>query len=140
MKYIQNYKYSCKSCGESFEGPSLGDFVYGEFLLWADSGAVKYLNAINDLAYEELDLLIQRFAMAIDIQSIYGKIACDPNENGEYFSIRAPFCPCCNSVNLSLSKSESNNLVPVGEITHDYWDSLSEKEKIFRLLSFVEKN
>ena len=58
MKKIAAFTNRCESCGSIFNAPSLGDFSYGEFILWSNNREIRYLNALDDVVYQELILLI----------------------------------------------------------------------------------
>jgi hypothetical protein len=133
MKKIQIFNYQCGSCGFVFEAPSLSDFAYGEFILWSENGEGRYLNAFDDVVYQEVIDLVERQKKSIslncEIQSIFGAVACDVDSKGSVFYIGSPPCPMCKSIDVNVQKIIDGNFMVIPHVTHSHWTSLSQDEK-----------
>ncbi len=144
---LQNWKYKCEGCGNEFLAPQLTQGSYAEFLLRSSSlGELRYLNAIEDKTYEQVDLIIKSHlkasnkpanAIANILRKCYGDIACDTDINRKPFQIGAsPVCPACGSQTMEYWESvEPLEIIDlaVKSVSHRLWDSLSEAERIKRV-------
>jgi hypothetical protein len=146
MKIIKKILHTCSNCVTSFQAFSLGDFSYGEFLLWSKSGNCRYLNAFEDPTYQEVIDIIQlcKETGAVHVhdasqllQEVYGELACDVDEFGEPYRMNYPSCPNCGSTNIALVGSEIVGQAVVSNVTHEIWNSFTQKEKEARLLKIV---
>ena len=140
---LELVKYKCASCASTFEGPEIGSDSYGEFLLRSSSGAVVYLDALQDKSYEEVDQLLaahektgglSAFDRAQVLRRVYGEIACDKDDDGNPLVLGAhPTCPVCGSQEMaSWEFKEPPELVDVAlePLTHNWCNSLSGNERL----------
>jgi len=138
MRNIQSFIFECASCGSGFDAPSLSDFSYGEFILWSRSGEFRYLNAFDDVVYQEvIDLLNQQKndkGIVCDVQDIFGVAACDADSSGHTFSVLNMPCSVCNSIDVKIVGINSEVFFTIPCVTHNLWNSLSCPEKIERVL------
>lgn len=133
MKLIIQREHVCEKCSTRFNAPDLGDYSYGEFLLWSASGECRYLNAFEDDAYKEVvDIIELCKKCGVEgglVQEVYGRVACDPDENGLFFHISSPPCPQCGSTNIASVGDQSMGARAVESVSHFLWGSLSYEEK-----------
>jgi hypothetical protein len=140
---IQILKCSCDYCGNKCERPFLPDGAYGEFLLFSKSGAVAYLNVFDDSSYDEVCSIVKSIPLVahssasatVDlIQRIYGKVACDPDVNNDFFQIDNALscyaCGCANSLSCSLENPKEAVGVKIPSVTHSKWSNLSDMQKL----------
>ena len=143
MKKIIQTEHTCSKCQRKFQAATLGDFVYGEFLLWSEPDNCLYLNVFEDQTFDEVINLINENLklMAIEtedvhllIQAVYGELACDVDERGQPYKMGNSPCPNCGSTSMEFVASKSVGEVFVNLVTHRYWESLTQPEKLHRLL------
>lgn len=136
MKLILKRACVCEKCSARFNAPDLGDYCYGEFLLWSATGECRYLNAFEDETYKEVigivDLYKKFHVEDGFVQEVYGRVACDPDGNGFFFHISNPPCPQCGSTNIVSVGDQSMGEFAVKAVTHFLWNSLSYEDKIIR--------
>ncbi len=132
---LTNYK--CAHCEHAYKAVGLGDFCYGEFILQSNGGAERYLDALSDTTYGEVDemlkahpLLAENSALQIAklLQSIYGAVACDPDDEGNCLIVgNPPKCPnCAAQVVVSWDATDPMEFSEVETmlVTHRLWNSL----------------
>ncbi len=135
---IAFFEAKCKKCGTLFDTPLLSDFSYGEFIARSENGAiVAYLNAIEELSFNEISSLFYKLLKNYDINLnknycfhfVVGKCS-DRIEGQEMVLDLCPICPDCKS-----NCCDYNNMRMVGK---------SDIEKLsftsFSALSYDEKN
>lgn len=128
-------------CSHTVELLFLPSGAYGEFLLRSDDGQLRYLYAINDQAYKEVDNFIGEIdgdeagsrSRALKLQQIFGMVACDRTSEGLPLSMRMlPLCPRCDGSRLAF-KCIKDPLevidVHVHAVSHSVWTPLSEESK-----------
>lgn len=152
MKFIL-VNYICGACGKLYKAPEIAPHAYGEFLLRSEGrGDVAYLNALTDSSYKEVDNILQQNLLGIHedpqrrakmLQAIYGAVACDSDSEGNIFKIGLhPICPMCGyQVMKSWQVTEPVEFIEllIPSVTHSFWDSLSESEKMKRVDANLEK-
>lgn len=137
---LQQFQYRCGTCGNWYFSPEL-TWGYGEFVLVSKTGELRYLNAIGDQVFSEVEgilmchsryLLMNEANRATFLQRIYG-FACDPDELGDRFLIGAqPACPQCKEVNVSAFQSvEPPEFLDIDvlPVTHLEWNALCSSSK-----------
>jgi hypothetical protein len=125
--------------------------AYGEFLLRSPSGEMRYLNAIIDSVFREVDNLIghderirkfDQFQRADILYQVFGT-ACDPDSQGKDFVIGEwPPCTRCGShtvVEWEAVEPVSCVDLNVQPATHSEWQSLNEDEKKSRIRESLGK-
>jgi hypothetical protein len=146
--------YKCAQCGNTFKAAAIGSGSYGEFLLRSDgAGAEAYLDALSDKTYDQVDKLLEVHPMlagksalkrAEILRSIYGAIACDPDEHGNSFIIGGrPRCPVCGSQKMeSWEFTDPIEFVEldIPPVTHQLWNALSDEEKINRVDQYLHSS
>ena len=139
--------YHCANCHCVFKVPELAGQAYGEFLLRSIDGADEaYLNALNDLTYDEVHQLLKSNvkvahksanALADILRKIYGAVACDPDgAGGAYQLAGSPKCPSCGSQEIaSWEATEPPEYIEkeVSPVTHNNWNQLSNEEKTHKV-------
>ena len=94
FRSVATFEARCADCGNTFPAPLLGDFSYGEFLLFGRDGtAYAYLNALNHPMWELADSVIQPAdgdaivrALAAVADPVAGQALCPRH-----------VCPACHS-------------------------------------------
>lgn len=140
-------KCTCDACGTVVKVPDTFIPNYGELLLRSDGDNNNLrLVTVDDQAWKELDdILVAHFGystFSVDkkitvFQKLFGIATCDPDENGAIFEIgRKKRCSNCGAKDISNCKETDppeyiELSVPI--VTHNYWNMLSEKEKIDRV-------
>lgn len=146
MKIIAKTEHTCSNCLTKFQANSLGDFSYGEFLLWSSTEDCLYLNAFEDETYQEVINLIEKnkqigVIQALDtsllLQEIYGELTCDTDGLGRPYRMNYPPCPNCGSTSMALVGDKKIGEVIVGMVTHKIWNSLAPQEKEARLIKML---
>jgi hypothetical protein len=142
MKFLI-YRFQCGSCRHWFEHHQMTPVVYGEFLMRSETRRTeRYLNAITDPVYEEVDRLL-RFETRVGsrsereraeiLQSLFG-VACDPDEDGGLFQMNLlPRCPDCGAEEIAdYASTEPPRIVDleIPHVTHDQWNALNQAEKL----------
>lgn len=143
---LELVKYKCANCAHTFEAPQIGSNSYGEFLLHSRSGTVRYLNALQDSTYGEIDNLLAKhekttnlsaYERAQILRHIYGEIACDRDSDENPFSLESHIpCPICGSQKMETWEFEDPpKLVEIhfDHVTHIDWNKLSESTKLCRI-------
>lgn len=147
-------KFTCAPCSSTYTAPCFGEQGrYGEFLLWSSRGSVRYLNALTDATYEEVDKLLTklssltnlpRLMRASHLRRAFGPAACDWDAGLTPFEIDVyPPCPNCGAQSvtswqhrMSTSKPQPSPIhikVCTPPVTHEKWKQLSEDDKLNRL-------
>ncbi len=148
---LELIEYTCATCGIKFDAPGLPESAYGEFLLRSKRGTLRYLNALSDATYTEVDCLLAREHVLASAQNqlerskvlrkVYGPIACDWDDGIFPFQIgMPPSCPRCHQSGISSWSFKSPPTavdVMVADVTHADWMKLSEAEKIARLTAYL---
>lgn len=142
MKLI-SASYKCGHCGRVFEAPTLGEYAYGEFLLWSKSGEMVYLNVFEDESYDEVAALLKSHHLASKLSDleradllikIYGALACDKDSRGFPFSIELPPpCPACGHQGVaSWNASSPACIIDINlrVAEHVFWSELTNHQKI----------
>ena len=142
---LQIFRYRCAACRKWFEAPEIREYAYGEFLLRSNSGEIRYLNAILDGVFSEVDSLISldsrvitfdKFRRAELLHDIFG-LACDPDSTGGIFRIcRNPRCPACELDSVAEWESTEPPRyidIDVPEVSHLEWEELNDDEKNARI-------
>lgn len=131
MKKFINIKYQCSSCNEGFFIPDIGDFSYGIFILSSLEGEYRYVNALEDRAYNEMVEIIaqQPTRYQIDPQRVFGILTCDLSAAGMHFSITSRCCPNCLSKNIFVLENNSNLKTQLKSVTHFEWNKLNKIQK-----------
>ena len=140
---LEMLSYTCSRCGHTFDAPALSQNAYGEFLLWSRSGEIRYLNALEDVAFQAVRNLLVRSGKLGEVQTLegakvlqqlYGDLACDRDDMGVAFEIDSlPPCPQCGSQQMSSWTPKNppevvdKNIEP---LSHSHWNSLTDSEKI----------
>ena len=147
MKTLIKTEHTCENCRTKFQAATLGDFSYGEFLLWSSTENCLYLNAFEDDAYKEVINIIEEnnhadFIQTSDtsllLQEIYGELACDADSLGRLYRIGNPPCPSCGSTDMSSVGDHKVGQVAVKGVTHKIWNSLTLREKEVRLINILD--
>ena len=145
------FNYCCAKCNAITKAPGLPDMAYGEFIMFNSSGDSVYLNAIKDVAFNEIIEIFKQISKkyneinegnASDIlQSAYS-IACDYSSDGSRYSIaELPTCISCGSKKMA-SWGPTNPIEYTNDLaspTHEEWNKLSEAEKRIRIKEAIEK-
>jgi hypothetical protein len=140
---LQQAKYSCYACGNQFKAAELAGGAYGDFLLRnAASGEMRYLGALSDRTYDEVDEILLKSAdcagqgvheRAKILREIYGAVAGDSDVNGNFYELgRHPRCPSCSASTVGFVESvEPPEFIDVDipPVTHSSWNALSLAEK-----------
>lgn len=143
MQIVEKTEHTCANCLTKFEATSLGDFSYGEFLLWSDSENCLYLNAFEDQTYQEVINLIEKYKQNGVIQTrdtsslrqeIYGELACDTDDLGRPYHMNYPPCPNCGSIKMALVGDKKVGESTISKVTHKIWNLLTPEEKEARLI------
>jgi len=143
--------YKCAQCGNTFKAAAIGSGSYGEFLLRSEGEGVEaYLDALSDKTYDEVDKLLEAHPMLVGmsafkraeiLRSVYGAIACDPDQHGNSYVIDGhPRCPTCGSREIeSWEFTDPIEFVEldIPPVTHQLWNSLSDEEKINRVGQYL---
>lgn len=139
MKRYNIAIYQCQNCNHILEAPALSDFSYGEFILSSISGEYRYLNAIEDSIYKEVSDMIskQEKELQVDIQNIFGPLACDTDKNGHSFHIGVYHCPNCKSRRFKVLNINFDDFTVVLPVTHNQWEKLNNKQKETAYLGLV---
>lgn len=142
--YEYVYSLDCK-----ITEPEVLEHSYGEFLLRKRNGpGMRYLNALEDDAYQEVSEIIKGFFPNVKFESsdllqiVFGPVACDPDIDGKPFEMNlAPYCETCDAAEpLSWQMTEPPVFVyiEVPLVKHDLWNSLSPERKRNRVLDFLK--
>ena len=144
-------KYTCSKCSTQFKAPELPNGIYGDFLLRSGiAGDMRFLAAIDDGTYDEVDTLMLEIAAVANqnvhkradiLREIYGQVACDPDRNGNFFKIGLdPACPSCGSQSgADWRFTEPPEFVnqDVPPVTHRRWNGMSADAKRAAVLESV---
>ncbi len=134
------FRYSCASCGHTFEASGILDFSYGEFVMRSKEGSEAYLEAITNEVFKEVSEIVEAHPCLVGaderqsggvIQKIFG-VACDPSPSGNQFHIGMnPVCPSCSSLEMK-SWQELYPHMPssIPSVTHNRWAAMGECKKI----------
>lgn len=145
---ITQTEHTCAKCATLFVTSSLGDFSYGEFLLWSAPRECAYLNALDDTTYEEVFEIIKNychaeFSKTTDVsellQKIYGEVACDFDRLGRSYKISSPPCPNCGSTLIATVGEEKISIASIDAVTHQRWESLTSQQKIQSVIAAVAR-
>lgn len=139
---LQLVKYRCANCDHTFDAPALPEGAYGEFLLWSKNGKLAYLNGLDDPTLKEVDSLLTACSLtksltplerARVLHRIFGRVACDPDDQGTPFEIDAGQpCPACGKAEIaSWEFKDSTETVEVNPppVMHHGWTTLSADAK-----------
>lgn len=146
MKTIAKTEHICSNCLTNFQAASLGDFTYGEFLLWSSTEDCLYLNAFDDETYQEvIDLIeknkeagvIQATDTSLLLQEIYGELACDTDGFSRPYHMNYPPCPNCGSTSMALVGDRKVGEIIIGTVTHKLWNLLAPQDKETRLINVL---
>lgn len=131
MKKCLNANYHCHNCDASFKVPTISDFAYGEFILSSVSGEYRYLNAFADSTYQQVIDIIARQPIEkhIDVQSIFGALACDYDASGQPFTIGNYQCSKCMSNKFEILAILPRDFIYVAPVTHIEWNKLEYEQK-----------
>ncbi len=147
------FEYRCESCGISFKAPQISPHAYGDFLLRKkNSPALRYVDAVHSVAYSEVacELKINAETRGLGetkqsdvLQAIFGRVACDPDVDGEPFEMGLPpYCPKCAGPSASAwSITEPIEFVEleIPPATFLRWTGLTAQEKKIRVLEALRK-
>lgn len=137
----------CAGCELTFKAPDIAPNAYGEFLLRSDgAGEARYLNALQDRTYVEVEALLRAEARVVALapvrrakllQDVFGPVACDPDASGAPLRIGVNAgCPACGS-QQRRSWDASSPLefveVDVPVVSHEEWSRLSVAQKSARV-------
>ena len=141
------FEVVCACCEHTFKAPDIVPNAYGQFLLRSGSpGETRYLNALQDPVYAEVETLMLVDARVAALASvrrakllkeIFGPAACDRDASGLPLRIGVnERCPACGSqqrrswdVSAPLEFVEVD--VPV--VSHAEWTRLSVDQKSERV-------
>ena len=137
----------CGRCEHAFKAPDLAATAYGEFLLRSPGiGETRYLNALQDTAYAEVDALLQADARVAALpavrrakllREIYGPVACDPDASGAPLRIGVQGrCPACGSQERRSWEASSPAQwvdLDLPAVPHADWSCLSFEQKSARV-------
>ena len=143
--------YICGPNGHPFKAPEIVGNSYGEFLLRsAGTGESRYLNALQDKTYDEVDVLLQAepevAAMPVTkrakiLRKVFGMAACDRDTSGHPFLIGLhPKCPICGSQEMKSWETTSppdTVELDIPSVTHHAWASYSAQDKATRVRDCV---
>ena len=141
---LQLYFYRCKKCDKFFKIPHLTGTGYGEFLMRNKKNEMLYLNAFEDIAFDEVKIISRRIMTIFNqlnklnegevIQTIFS-VACDEgvgaNETSYHIG-QKPTCPYCNQENVGCwgpTDPPESIEADVKLVTHEHWNTLTEQEK-----------
>ena len=147
---LQLANFRCAKCNSQFSAPILRSGAYAEFLLRnPKNNSLAHLDALEDKTYDEVDALLKislyskgksANQLAEVLRNIYGSIACDPDENGDYYQIGAlPSCPSCHHQGISHWEAIEPPVFideAIPSVTHKAWTSLSSQEKSTKINNF----
>jgi hypothetical protein len=149
-KEISIYNYRCGGCELEFPSPYLGDFSYGEFILWSQSGRYcVYFDAIESADFSSIEDLIECAGkggenMADLVQLVLGGVMCDPAPDGTRYSVYGfPACPFCGSVSgHSIMGTCSSGVGMIDRAMFSIWHSMSipEKKNAIKMFFLEGKN
>lgn len=139
---LELVRYTCGACDTTFKAPEIPNGAYGDFLLRSETDDMRYLAALTDKTYDEVDrIMLERADIAGKnarerakiLQFIYGPVACDPDGSGNVYKIgRHPKCPSCSGQSISswefIEPPDFVNL-DILPVTHVSWDGFSSDEK-----------
>ena len=138
---LHNFNYECGNCGRKFKSPELLGNPYGEFLMRSEKGDIAYLYALDNVVFKEFSDMLAQHSMISGMQDVeQAKIlhqifgfACDLSPDGSRYQItQDPLCTFCNKCQIThwgpTNPPECVDL-DVKLITHNEWNSLTEKEK-----------
>ena len=148
---LQNYKYVCTACSETFKARNLPKNHYAEFLMRTKTGKIAYLFAIDDEIFSSLKSKFENMPTLkkIDISTrvavlhqIFG-ITCDLASDGTGYNIGAkPVCPNCGSTDMyswePIYPAEIFE-IDVPHVTHERWNKLSNIEKQSQIKEAIER-
>ncbi len=139
MKQCLQATYHCQNCATTFKVPVLSDFAYGEFILGSKSGEYRYFNAFEDLVYQEVIAMIakQPLERQVEVQSIFGALACDYDASVQAFTIGRYYCPKCTSSRVIQMAIGSKDFISVSSVTHIRWHKLDDEQKEVAYFSMV---
>jgi Zn ribbon nucleic-acid-binding protein len=145
--------FCCDDCSALFPAPSTSGFDYATHILFSKSGcyAAKLYAACdplcdNLLAQLKSDSQWSNWPEDYQDEILYGlfEITCDPCPDGSHYRFQlGAKCPSCGSRDTYFS--EKHNLVnqvkpiKINLITHEKWNSLSEKEKEEKIKTCLDK-
>ncbi len=137
----------CAGCDHTFKSPDIAPNAYGEFLLRSGvPGETRYLNALQDRAYMEVETLLRAEARFAELASVprakllhevFGPAACDPDASGAplHIGLHEP-CPACGSQqrrSWDASSPVQFVEVDVAVVSHAAWSGLSNAQKSARV-------
>ena len=133
------FNFVCATCGTKFFASGLSDFEYGTFVMRSLSGEEVYLEAISSPTYHEFRRLVRASPLLesfedrkrTKVMQEAFTVACDPDRNGEKFTIGLqPTCPKCSSREMAswgpVSPPESS---PIPPVLHTRWSRMTAEEK-----------
>lgn len=143
------YKYVCASCGTEFEASGVPEMSYGEFVLRSESGEEVYLEAVSNVAFNEVSNIVEAhpsLARADQnrigdvIQKVFS-VACDSSPSGQRFHIgMKPTCPVCSSREMaSWGEVYPQQPSPIPSATQTRWASMSRPQKDYIIDCAINK-
>lgn len=143
------YNYICPSSNYDFKAPQVLPYAYGEFLLRKKNGPmIRYLNALEDKSYDEVDRIIkdnfpgENFDSTEPLQLAFGPAACDVDSDGVAFEMNLlPFCDNCAGFHPSswqMTDPPEFIDVDIPPVEHTLWNSLTVDQRKERILSVLK--
>ncbi len=130
---IATFEAKCADCGEVFAAPCLGDFTYGQFLLFGIQGTVfRYLDAIDCPIFELAASVMLRNSdkHVCDVVASVADLA-----DGQRMTAKQ-ICPKCHSDHWARWDGRRMGEVVIPDATFDAFNRLSDEMKRKRLLEF----
>lgn len=133
------FKYVCALCKTEFLASGAPEMSYGEFVLRTESGEEAYLEAVTNVAFSEVSIIVRAHPYFVReapnkvgdvIQKVFG-VACDSSPSGQRFHIEMmPTCPVCSSREMaSWGEVYPQQPSPIPSATQTQWMSMSGAEK-----------
>lgn len=133
------YNYVCATCGTEFQASGVPEMSYGEFVLRSESGDEAYLEAVSNVAFNEVSNLVEAHPLlagvdqcrAGDITQKIFSVACDPTPSGQRFHIgMKPTCPNCSSREMaSWGEVHPQKPSQIPSVTQTLWATMKDAEK-----------
>jgi hypothetical protein len=145
--------FVCAEHKHEFTAPHQSPYSYGEFLLRSRNNELRFLNAIDDKEFTEVEKMVELALsktmreekyLVIALHSIYGEVACDFDHDGNPFVMNSfPPCPICRTNKMASwdiaepSTSIDQDILPV---THHIWKRMTTDEKYIAVCSALQKH
>lgn len=138
---LQLINRTCRSCAHSYKAPEMLESTYGEFLLRGKSGALSYVNAMQDSTFSEvseasknsLELRGKQVRDQSRIVHLMFGLTCDPDVDGAHPQIeKRPLCPHCgcdNSDGWVATEPPELIRLDVPPVSHEKWNRLGVSER-----------